>query len=195
MGMPADTPVAEDEGVAAPDPWAGVRVSDAYDYIKCPQCGKENDLRATRCSRCKYEFPQPSADVTDPAMVFVPGKGYYREGTLLEPAESRKDLWIPGLVFAGVGLVTMDVAVVLAEDDVFGGGDTEAEAIAFVAGGVITIIGGVLVIVGLTSKTQPVYAFRAAEPRVLDSHGAFARRSREDGAGLVLTVELPVWGL
>jgi hypothetical protein len=193
--MPADTPVAEGEGVATPDPWAGARLSNAYDYIKCPQCGEKNDLRAVRCSRCRYEFPQPSADVTDPAMVFVPGKGYYREGTLLEPAESRKDLWIPGLVFTGVGLVTMEVAIVLAaEEEVFGGEDTKAEAITFVAGGVITIFGAVLIIVGVTSKTQPVYAFRAVEPTGMYARGTLARRSREDCAGFGFKAEMPVWG-
>jgi DNA-directed RNA polymerase subunit RPC12/RpoP len=75
---------------AAKDPWVGVRISDAYDYAKCPQCGKKNDIHAVACSRCGNELPQPSAEVTEPAWGFVPGKGYFREGTVVEPAKKGR---------------------------------------------------------------------------------------------------------
>jgi len=195
VGLPAEAPAEEGEGTAVEDVWAGVRVSDAYSYLECPRCYYKNDLRAARCARCGLEFPQPSPDVTDPSMVFVPGKGYYREGTLLEPAASRKGLWITGLVVAGCGLVTMEVATLLAADEeLFGDGDTTNEAIAFIAGSAITVTGAVLIIVGLTNKTPPIYAFRSAEHTDPAGRGAFARRSRDDDARLVFAFEMPVWG-
>ena len=45
-GLPVEAPATEGEADVAPkDPWAGVRISDAYDYAKCPRCGYKNEIR------------------------------------------------------------------------------------------------------------------------------------------------------
>ncbi len=143
------------------DVWEGVRISKAYKKLKCPQCGTSNDLRAAECKRCHYRFPQPSPDVTDPNQVFVPGRGYYREGALIEPAQSRKGFWIPGVVIGSVGLSTMSVAasVLVAEENDYQEVDVEAARTVLWIGSGMTVVGVVLIIIGFTSKTKAVYAF------------------------------------
>jgi hypothetical protein len=187
---------------AAEDPWAGVRISDAYDYAKCPRCGHKNDIRAERCSgitwrvfggntRCAYELPQPSAEMTDPYMVFVPGKGYYPEGTLIEPARTKKGLWVTGLVLTaipvGTGLV-MGVGQAL----------YWWQPIPAIVGCIISIplfvmlvVGIPLLIYGLVSRTEPVYAFEGGERYDLYERPAFARRAPDsDGAAFKAEVTL-----
>jgi predicted RNA-binding Zn-ribbon protein involved in translation (DUF1610 family) len=167
----ADVPASGD-AVAQADPGQektgdvceGVRISGAYEKLKCPQCGTYNDLRAAECIKCGHPFPQPSSDVTDPSQVFVPGRGYYREGALLEPAQSRKILWVPGVVIGAVGLSTLSLALALvaaAEDD---GTDPVSEGVKTTAwvGLGITAVGATLAIIGFTNKTEAVYAY--AEP-------------------------------
>jgi hypothetical protein len=62
-GLPADAPATEGEAdVAAEDPWAGVRISDAYDFAKCTRCGHKNEIRRPACYRCAYSLPQPSGE-------------------------------------------------------------------------------------------------------------------------------------
>lgn len=143
------------------DVWEGVRISGAYETLKCPQCGASNDLRATKCKRCGYPFPQPSPDVTDPSQVFVPGKGYYREGALLEPGRSRAILWVPGMVIGVIGLSTMSLALALlaAEESGSSDVDTEGAKTAAWVGLGITAVGAALTIIGFTNKTEAVYAY------------------------------------
>ncbi|MEE8640229.1 MAG: hypothetical protein V3T41_07445 [bacterium] len=143
------------------DLWKGVRISRAYKKLKCPQCGKSNDLRAAECRRCGYRFPQPSPDVTDPSQVFVPGKGYYREGALLEPAQSRAILWVPGVALGVVGLSTMSAALSVLAGEETGSSevDTEAARTVLWIGSGMTVVGVVLTVIGFTSKTKAVYAF------------------------------------
>ena len=108
--LPGDTPASEGEGAAAlEDPWASVTISGAYDYAKCPRCGKKNGVRAESCSGCGYELPQPSAEVTDPYLVFVPGRGYYNEGEIIEPGRTRTWVWVTGLVIAETGAIAVYV--------------------------------------------------------------------------------------
>jgi len=108
--LPADEPAREGEGAAAlEDPWASVTISGAYDYAKCPLCGKKNEVRAESCSGCGYGLPQPSAEVTDPYLVFVPGRGYYNEGEIIEPGRTRTWVWVTGLVIAETGAIAVYV--------------------------------------------------------------------------------------
>ncbi len=148
-------------GEKTEDVWEDVTISGAYKKLKCPQCGKSNDLRAAECIRCGYRFPQPSPDVTDPNLVFVPGRGYYREGTLLEPARSRKGLWISGVVIAALGLPMMSAAasVLVAEENDYQEVDVEAARTVLWIGSGMTVVGVVLTIIGFTNKTKVVYAF------------------------------------
>jgi hypothetical protein len=191
---------ADPAGEKTEDVWEGVRISGAYETLECPQCGTYNDLRAAACIKCGYRFPQPSPGVTDPSQVFVPGRGYYREGTLLEPARSRAILWVPGVVVMGIGLSTTSLALALvaaAEDD---GTDPVSEGVKATAwvGLGITAVGAVLTIIGVTNKTEAVYAYarpsgrapvaRAAGgssralARVQTPHPAnFTRGDRRDG--------------
>jgi predicted RNA-binding Zn-ribbon protein involved in translation (DUF1610 family) len=164
---------ADDDGKTA-DVWENVRISDAYGKLKCPNCGASNDLRAARCWRCGYLFPQPSPDVTDPSQVFVPGKGYYREGTLLEPAHSRALLWVPGAVFAAMGLSVMSVALeaLAAEDN--GDVDTKAARAVLWGSSGVTAAGLALIIIGVTYKTEAVYAYAgtAGRPAIARTPGS-----------------------
>jgi predicted RNA-binding Zn-ribbon protein involved in translation (DUF1610 family) len=164
---------ADNDGKTA-DVWENVRISNAYGKLKCPNCGATNDLRAARCRRCGYLFPQPSPDVTDPSQVFVPGKGYYREGTLLEPGRSRALLWVPGLVLGVVGLSTMSVAAgaLTAEDN--GDVDTEGARTALWVGSGMTAGGLALTIIGVTYQTEAVYAYArpAGRPAVTRAGGS-----------------------
>jgi hypothetical protein len=146
-------------GAAAEDRWAGVRISGAYNYAKCTRCGKKNQIRAESCSRCGNEFPQPSAEMTDPNVVFVPGRGYYREGTLLEPGKSQKGYWITGLFLSFL----------------------------------VWPVGIPLLIYGLATRTEPVYAFASGERYDLYERPAYARRS-PDSEGATLKVEVTLLG-
>jgi hypothetical protein len=183
-GLPADVPATEGEAeVAAGDPWAGVRISDAYDDLRCPYCWGYNELTAARCRSCGHEFPQPSADVTDPDMVFVPGKGYYREGTLLEPGKSRKGFWITGLVLTASGLTVGALAGYYGGD--IGGAIAALPCLAAIA------IGVPLLIYGLATRTDPVYAFAGGEHYGPYEQPTFTRRPADsDGGALKIEVTL-----
>lgn len=204
-GVEADLRPAEDLTIAATPPgeekeaediWEGVRISGAYEKLKCPRCGTSNDLRAAECRKCGYLFPQPSPGVTDPNMVFVPGRGYHRAGELIEPAKSRKSVWLPGLVTMGVGLTTMYVsvswAVAESADGIFGGdADTEGAETAFFIGSGLTVVGGVLALIGLTSKAEAVYAFAQPARRTAVARGGCGLR-RVGADGLDFKFELSI---
>ncbi len=191
-GLPTDAPAAEGEAeVAAEDPWAGVRISDAYDYAECFQCGKKNELRAKSCSRCAYELPQPSAEVTDPTWVFVPGKGYYREGTLLEVGNKRKGMLTAGLILIGSGLTTWGVALIMDARGYYESISTWA-LLGVVAGFGAASAGGVMFIVAVSTWKEPVYAFGSGE-RYGPYDAAYARRL-PDTDGVALKVEVTVLG-
>jgi ribosomal protein L37E len=179
-GLPAEAPAAEGEADVAPkDPWAGVRISDAYDYAKCLQCGKKNEVRAESCSRCGYELPQPSSEMTDPAWVLVPGRGYHREGTLLEPAKTRKSLLIPGAVLTNFGVLLLVIHFTTPQINLLGL--------------VMTACGVGLIIYGVVARTEPVYAFPTGERYEPFEEGGYAGRS-PDSDGVALKVELTVLG-
>jgi hypothetical protein len=173
------------EAKAAPkDPWGRVRLSAAYDYAKCPRCGEKSEIRAERCSRCAYELPQPSAEMTDPDMVFVPGKGYYREGTLLEPAKTKKTYKVTGLVLggAGIGMLIAAGAGLLPE---------YANQLFSIAGLPLTVVGVGLLIHGLVGGTESVYASAGGEVYEPYDRAACALRSRDsEGEGLKIEVTL-----
>jgi hypothetical protein len=144
----------EDEAVPE-DPWASVRISNAYDYAKCLQCGKKNEIRAESCARCGYELPQPSPLMTDPAYVFVPARGYYPQGTLLEAGKSRKGLWATGLILTVCGAATLvGFAVGLSASSESPGWTVVLVVPGFVALGT----GVVLTTVGFATRSEPVYA-------------------------------------
>jgi ribosomal protein L37E len=177
-GLPAESPRAEAEG-AAEERWAGVRVSDAHDYAKCLQCGKKNETRAESCTRCGYELPQPSAEMTDPAWVLVPGYGYYKEGKLLEAAKPRKRICITGLVVAGLGLNIVVIKELLGR----------AADIYYIAGFSAMAVGAGLFIYGFVARTEPVYAFAGGEHYGPYDGAAYARRS-PDPDGVAIKVEV-----
>ena len=181
-GVPADTLAAEGEAEVAPkDPWAGVRISDAYDDLRCPYCWGYNELTAARCPSCGHEFPQPSGEVTGPDMVFVPGKGYYREGTVLEPGKSRKGYWVTGLVLTASGLTVGALAGFYG--GYIGGAIAALPCLAAIA------VGVPLLIYGLATRAEAVYAFESGERFDPYERPAFALRSPDpDGAALKIEV-------
>ncbi len=184
-GLPAEPPVNEGEAeAAAEDPWAGVKISDVYDYAKCPYCGEKNELQAERCTHCGNGLPQPSAEITDPAWVFVPGKGYYREGTLVEPVKTMKGLQTAGLVLSVLGVSMIVVG------SIWGIG-TAPKINGVYAGLGATAVGVIMVVVARATRTKPVYAFESGELFEFYKGPAYARRSPDtDGAGLKIEVTL-----
>jgi hypothetical protein len=199
-GLPAEPAAAEAEAEAAvEDPWAGVRISDAYDYAKCPRCGKKNEIRAESCSRCGYGLPQPSLEITDPDMVFVPGKGYYREGELLEPGINKQGTYATGVLLIGAGLIMfiaasvrpnwVEVNPIMGDTIVIPPWKWVVYTVACVAGG----IGTVLVIKSLPITKEPVYAFESSEPFGPYKNPAYALRSPDSG-GLAFEVEVTLLG-
>jgi predicted RNA-binding Zn-ribbon protein involved in translation (DUF1610 family) len=189
-GLPAEPPAAGGEADVAPkDPWAGVRVSDAYDYAKCPECGKKDEIRAESCSRCGNELLQPTARLAYPPWVFVPGRGYNREGTLLEPGKSRKGLWITGLVLAASGAAVGGAAFAIAAVEESGPG----ALIVVMGAAIVTGVGVVLLIVGLSTRKEPVYAFASDEGYEPYDSASYARRT-PDSDGAAFKVEVTVLG-
>lgn len=185
-GMPAEPPAVEGEADAAPsDPWAGVRISDAYDYARCPRCGHKNEIRRPACYRCGYELPQPSAEMTDPDMVFVPGKGYYREGALVESGKISTPILITGLALIGGGAALVAFGAPITGD---------GEPVGFVFFGIPGLcamgVGVVLVIVATRTK-PPVYALGSGERFEPYERPAFALRSA-DSDNAALKVEVTV---
>ena len=169
--------------VAPEDPWAGVRISDAYDELSCPYCWGHNELTAARCYSCGHELPQPAAEMEDPDMVFVPGKGYYREGALLEPAKTRKGYWITGLILTVSGLTVLGFAGYYGGD--IGGAIAALPCLAAMA------VGVPLLIYGLATRTEAVYAFGSGERVEPFERPAFALKSPgSDGAGFKIEVTL-----
>lgn len=186
-GLPAEGSATEGEAdVAAEDPWAGARISDAYDYAECRRCGHKNEIRRPACYRCGYELPQPSAEMTDPDMVFVPGKGYYREGAVVEPGKTRKGYWITGLVITGIGLPIMIGGLAIFT----GGGDPVGIPLS-IAGIGATAVGSLLIIKGFRIRTEPVSAFGSGERYGLYDGRAYTLRSPDsDSARLKVEVTL-----
>lgn len=184
-GLPAEAPTAEGDVLPA-DPWAGVRISDAYDYAKCPRCGKENEIRAEVCSRCGYELPLPAAEIKDPAWVFVPGKGYYPEGALIEPAKTIKGLWVSGLALSALGISTIFVALIWTSE-------TGGVGPAFYSGLGAMALGGALIVVGVTAGTGPVYAFGNGGGSEPYERRAYTLASRDAG-GAAFKVEVTALG-
>ncbi len=188
-GLPAEAPAATGESkAAAADPWAGVRVSDAYDYARCPQCGKKNELRAERCSRCDYEFPQPSPEMSDPAWVFVPGKGYYKEGALLEPVKTRKIIITTGYALIAAGVAAVMTGAAYAEES-----DGVSFGIGVVAGTFLGAPGGALLIIGYATRKKPIYALNPGALYINGPGRIYARRS-PGSDGLAFKVEVTALG-
>ncbi len=166
---------ADKADIVAEDPWAGVMISGAYDYAKCPECGHKNEIRAVSCSRCGSELPQPSAEFTYPPWVFVPGKGYYPEGTLVDRPKARVGLWITGLV------LTVSGAALLPLSGYFG----YFGIVTFIAGLIATPVGIVLLIRGLVSRTDPVYACNSGGLNGPYEGLPYARRSPDSDGGAI----------
>lgn len=185
-GLPAEASAAEGEADVAPeDPWAGVKISDAYDDLRCPYCWGYNELTAARCPYCGHEFAQPSGEYTYPPWVFVPGKGYYREGTLLEPGKSRRGYWITGLVLTASGLTVGALAGYYGGD--IGGAIAALPCLAVIA------VGVPLLIYGLATRTEPVYAFASGEHYGPYTDVAYGRRA-PDTEGAAFKFEVTVLG-
>ncbi len=123
--------------------------------------------------------------MTDPNIVFVPGKGYYREGTLLEPAKNRKGTFIAGLVLLGVGLTAVIFATSRpnwVEVNPFLG-DTLIippwKWAAYLGGGAAAGIGTILLIRSVPIIKEPVYAFESGGRFEADARAAYALSSRD----------------
>ncbi|MEE9458028.1 MAG: zinc ribbon domain-containing protein [bacterium] len=129
-------------GVAGSEKLSGIRM--------CTQCGAANEKAGKYCGDCGT----PLGVAGGGNMVYVPGRGYYAKGTMIESGHARTGLWVsglllwllvgPGIAYAGVGTTSTGL---------------------YALGGLITIGGLVMFIVGLASKTKPIYAFRAEEDR------------------------------
>ncbi len=193
-GLPAEA-AAEGESetsppaeAAAEDRWAGVKISDAYDYAKCPRCGHKNEVRRPACYRCGYPLPQPSGEYTYPPWVFVPGKGYYREGTVVEPRKSRRNgLWTAGLALTGAG-ITMLIGGATSE---YSGEGIPAMVITIPLGVGMTVFGIWLFKFGF-KKTETIYAFKTGT--LNDPYAVAYERRSPDSDGVALEVELTVLG-
>jgi len=183
-------------GEVNPTPRERKSSTKIYEEIKCPQCGKKNELDAARCYNCGLIFPQPSEEVTDPDMVFVPGRGYYRKGEMIEPGHPRRGLLVTGLVIGGIGLVVVSFSLVAmmgkAIGSIAGGGaDTDTEEVVFIVGGAMVIGGGIMALVGFCNKTDPIYAFHTGE---LDEgyDGVACERAPVGPGNLEFKIEVPV---
>ncbi len=185
-GLPAEAAAEGEAEVAAEDPWAGVKISDAYDYAKCPECGKKNDIRALVCSRCGHVLPQPSAEIKDPDLVFVPGKGYYREGELLEPAREQKSLITTGYVIIGVGVAAAAVTGCLEIQK----GSSVGTAAGFFFASLIAISGVPFLVIGYATRKEAVYALNGSRYEPYERPGLALRSPDSDGAAIKVEVTL-----
>jgi len=186
-GLPAEKPAAEGAAEAgAEDRWAGVKISGAYDELRCPYCWVYNELTAARCISCGHEFPQPSGEYTYPPWVFVPGKGYYREGTLLEPAKIRKGRFITGLVLSGFGVTGFIFSV--KEERAASTGSEDFTPLTTMAAVIFIGMGAILVATGL-KKSNPVYALDRGELWEPYERPGLALRS-PGSEGIILKVEV-----
>lgn len=116
----------------------------------CTQCGAVNEKAAKFCGDCG----SPLGVAAGGNMVFVPGRGYYAKGTMIESGHARTGLWVSGLLLwllGGPAIAGTGVAV--------------NSAGLYVVGALVSVGGLVMFIVGLAYKTKPVYAFRAEEDR------------------------------
>jgi hypothetical protein len=187
QGLPAEARANEGEAeVTAEDPWTGVKISDAYDYAKCPKCGKKNDIRALVCSRCGHVLPQPSAEVKDPDLVFVPGKGYYHEGELLEPAREQKWLLTTGYVLIGVGVATAAGTGYIETQK----GSSIGTATGFFAASLIALGGVPFLVIGYATRKKGVYALNGSRFEPYERPAYALRSPDSDGAGLKIEVTL-----
>jgi ribosomal protein L40E len=181
---------AEKSGEAkaeAEDPWAGVRISGAYDYAKCLNCSLKNEVRAERCWQCGSELPKPLKEFKYPPWVFVPGEGYYREGTLLEPPKTTKALWILGLVVTAVGVWwTADRFSITLENT------TGKHMLEVMAGIPIMALGVTLMVFGF-KKSEPVYAFIDGDCYEL-YEGVASAQTPPDAVDIACEVELTAFG-
>jgi ribosomal protein L37E len=179
---------ADKAGVGPKDPWAGAMISAAYDHAKCPQCGKKNEVRAETCARCGDELPQPSTEFTYPPWVFVPGKGYYREGTLLEPPIKRK-----GFIITGYALIAVGAAAVIGAAAYEGENEEPVGYLGFFGGATIGGAGGVLLIIGYATWKEPIYAFNRGGLYENGPRYTYAQRPRDYDAA-TLKVEVTALG-
>ncbi len=134
----------------------------------CPKCGFVNEKGASFCGGCRYNFYGAGGTASGLEMVYVPGRGNVPKGTMIEPGHAQTALWVTGLVMwlaLGPG-----VAVV-------GTGQNRLEF--YIAGGLISLGGLVMFIVGLAVKTEPVYALRADLGADVQPRLACARKSLE----------------
>jgi hypothetical protein len=117
----------------------------------------------------------------------VPGKGYYREGTVAEPGKSRRNgLWITGLVLTGAGIGTL-IAGATGE---YSGEGIPALVVAIPLGVGMTVFGIWLFKFGLR-KTELVYAFKISDLHDPYERLAFTLRSAgSDGVALKVEVTL-----
>ena len=120
-------------------------------------------------------------------MVFVPGKGYYQEGTLLESGKIRTPILITGLALMGGG-----AALVAFSGTVEADGDPRSFFYLGIPGLCAMGVGVVLVITATRTK-PPVYAFTSGEGFEPYKRAPYARRSR-DSEGVALKVEVTLLG-
>ncbi len=131
--------------------------SISLDVQICPECGFANAKDARFCGKCRAEF----------TTVFVPGRGYVPRGTLIEPSHTRSRLWISGLfMWLAAGPA---ITVISANGDFRPG---------VAIGGAISVSGLIMFIVGLTVKTDPVYASLEIDTPALTLNESFTPLSR-----------------
>ena len=111
--------------------------------------------------------------MADPSFVFVPGHGYFREGSVVEPAKTKRGYWVTGIVLMAAGTASA-VASYVAMGGYYHSDWFYFAGLPSFAG---IAVGGVLFVVGLATRAGPVYAFASGESREPYERPSLARRS------------------
>jgi ribosomal protein L40E len=146
----------------------------------CPKCGFVNEKDARFCGDCGYSFYGAGGTASAVEMVYVPGRGNVPKGTMIDPGHHRLGVWLTGLLMwllVGPGIAAAGIG-----EDSLG---------LYIAGGTVATAGLVMFIVGLVTKTEPVYAGLNSE-----ADGRLTRRAEVaralDAESAEFRIEVPV---
>ncbi len=161
-------------------PAAGLAASGLQNMRVCPKCGFVNEKDARFCGDCGHSFLGAGRAATASETVYVPGRGYVPKGTMIDPGHRRLGVWLTGLLLwllVGPGIAAAGIG-----EDSLG---------LYIAGGTVATAGFVMFIVGLVTKTKPVYAGLSGEADDRLTHRAEVARSF-DAESAEFRIEVPV---